>query len=111
MMKSLKRNSGSDSRHHRDSIASKVYVRSTKNGKVQKIVSEIYLRRDIPCSSRLCSKCPATAPADANGKSTQQEALNIVIHILQDANRRLKYPNRYCPSALLGPKHFLVAIT
>jgi len=48
-------------------ISSKVYVRSTKSGKVQKIVRELYLRQDIPCSSRLCSSCLATAPRDAGG--------------------------------------------
>ena len=48
-------------------ISSKVFVRSTKSGKVQKIVRELYLRQDIPCSSRLCSACLANAPADANG--------------------------------------------
>ncbi|MCJ1336035.1 exosome catalytic subunit dis3 [Bachmanniomyces sp. S44760] len=48
-------------------ISSKVFVRSTRNGKVQKIVRELYLRQDIPCSSQLCSTCLTTAPADANG--------------------------------------------
>ena len=48
-------------------ISSKVFVRSIKSGKVQKIVRELYLRQDIPCSSRLCSACLANAPADANG--------------------------------------------
>ena len=49
------------------SISSKTFVRSTKNGKVQKIVRELYLRQDIPCSSKLCDICAANAPADANG--------------------------------------------
>ncbi|KUI60388.1 Exosome complex exonuclease dis3 [Cytospora mali] len=49
-------------------ISSKVYVRSTKSGKVQKIVREVYLRQDIPCSSNLCSSCLKTAPRDAAGK-------------------------------------------
>lgn len=49
-------------------ISSKVYVRSTKSGKVQKIVREVYLRQDIPCSSNLCSACLKTAPRDAAGK-------------------------------------------
>ncbi|KAL9632769.1 MAG: hypothetical protein Q9164_005117 [Protoblastenia rupestris] len=48
-------------------ISSKVFVRSTKSGKVQKVVRELYLRQDIPCSSRLCSICLETAPSDANG--------------------------------------------
>ncbi|KAL1878517.1 hypothetical protein VTK73DRAFT_7945 [Phialemonium thermophilum] len=48
-------------------ISSKVYVRSTKSGKVQKIVREVYLRQDIPCSSKLCQVCLKTAPSDAGG--------------------------------------------
>ncbi|KAK5652548.1 hypothetical protein OQA88_10309 [Cercophora sp. LCS_1] len=50
-------------------ISSKMYVRSTKAGKVQKIVREVYLRRDIPCSSKLCSACQNTAPRDASGRA------------------------------------------
>lgn len=45
-------------------LSSKVYVRSTKSGKVQKIVRELYLRQDIPCSSNLCRKCLEIAPTD-----------------------------------------------
>ena len=61
-MTSLKRlNTGANN------ISSKVFVRSTKSGKVQKIVREVYLRQDIPCSSKLCSTCLANAPSDANG--------------------------------------------
>ena len=52
---------------HTSNILSKVFVRSTKNGKVQKVVRELYLRQDIPCSSRLCAACLAIAPGDANG--------------------------------------------
>lgn len=53
-------------------ISSKVYVRSTRKGKVQKIVREVYLRQDIPCSSKLCRACLQTAPRDAanNGEFT-----------------------------------------
>ncbi|KAK3945324.1 hypothetical protein QBC46DRAFT_349705 [Diplogelasinospora grovesii] len=51
-------------------ISSKVYVRSTKSGKVQKIVREVYLRQDIPCSSRLCQACLKSAPRDAAGRPT-----------------------------------------
>ncbi|KAI9814493.1 MAG: exosome catalytic subunit dis3 [Thelocarpon impressellum] len=64
-MKSLKRSAASDPRAA--NISSKVFVRSTKSGKVQKIVRELYLRQDIPCSSRFCTTCPSIAPADANG--------------------------------------------
>ena len=42
-------------------------MRSTKSGKVQKIVRELYLRQDIPCSSKLCSICYSHAPVDADG--------------------------------------------
>jgi len=64
-MTSLKRSLASDP--HASNIASKVFIRSTKSGKVQKIVRELYLRQDIPCSSKLCSACLANVPADANG--------------------------------------------
>ena len=49
-------------------ISSRSYVRSLKNGKVQKIVREVYLRQDIPCSSQLCKICQTNAPTDASGK-------------------------------------------
>ncbi|KAI1487262.1 mitotic control protein dis3 [Biscogniauxia mediterranea] len=51
-------------------ISNKVYIRSTKSGKVQKIVREVYLRQDIPCSSKLCTRCLATAPRSASGAVT-----------------------------------------
>ncbi|KAL2353865.1 ribonuclease R [Cryomyces antarcticus] len=61
-MTSLKRSYAADP--NASNLASKVYVRSTKSGKVQKIVRELYLRQDIPCSSKLCSQCLSVAPAD-----------------------------------------------
>jgi exosome complex exonuclease DIS3/RRP44 len=51
-------------------LSSKVYVRSTKSGKVQKIVRELYLRKDIPCSSNLCRACLEIAPTDYDKKGT-----------------------------------------
>lgn len=71
-MTSLKRSLGSDPLA--SSIASKVYIRSTKAGKLQKIVKEVYLRQDIPCSSNLCSGCLKTAPRDAAGKGERHRA-------------------------------------
>ncbi|KAJ2976542.1 hypothetical protein NQ176_g4893 [Zarea fungicola] len=50
-------------------ISSKTYVRSTRSGKVQKIVREVYLRTDIPCSSQLCKACLEFAPRNAAGQS------------------------------------------
>ncbi|KAF8865487.1 RNB-domain-containing protein [Acephala macrosclerotiorum] len=67
-MTSLKRSLASDP--YASNISSKVYVRTTKSGKVQKIVRELYLRQDIPCSSKLCTSCLATAPRDASGNLT-----------------------------------------
>jgi exosome complex exonuclease DIS3/RRP44 len=64
-MKSLKRSLASDA--EKTKISSKVYIRSTKNGRVQKIVKEQYLRNDIPCSSQLCSECARNAAPNANG--------------------------------------------
>ncbi|CEJ82299.1 Putative Mitotic control protein dis3 [[Torrubiella] hemipterigena] len=62
-MTSLKR--AQDPQSLSSSISSKVYVRSTRSGKVQKIVREVYLRTDIPCSSKLCRACLAIAPKNA----------------------------------------------
>ncbi|KAF4471923.1 hypothetical protein FALBO_1165 [Fusarium albosuccineum] len=62
-MASLKRNSEVDALA--SNISSKVYVRSTRSGKVQKIVREVYLRTDIPCSSKLCKACLQDAPRNA----------------------------------------------
>ncbi|CAI7644948.1 Exosome complex exonuclease dis3 [Penicillium manginii] len=73
-MKSLRRDLSSNPQA--SNVASKVFVRSTKSGKVQKIVRELYLRQDIPCSSKLCSLCPSIAPSDANG--------NIAPFVLSD---------------------------
>lgn len=64
-MKSLKRGLAADP--NAANITSKIFLRSTKSGKVQKVVREQYLRQDIPCSSQLCSVCTATAGADSNG--------------------------------------------
>ncbi|EGU77833.1 hypothetical protein FOXB_11697 [Fusarium oxysporum f. sp. conglutinans Fo5176] len=62
-MASLKRSTETDSLA--SNISSKVYVRSTRSGKVQKIVREVYLRTDIPCSSKLCKACLQDAPRNA----------------------------------------------
>ena len=67
-MTSLKRSA--DTAGHASNISSKVFVRTTKSGKVQKIVRELYLRQDIPCSSKICSECLASAPADMNGSTS-----------------------------------------
>ncbi|KAF2447947.1 RNB-domain-containing protein [Karstenula rhodostoma CBS 690.94] len=64
---SLKRSNAAD--RGGANLSSKVYVRSTKSGKVQKIVRELYLRKDIPCSSNLCKACLDIAPADFNQKT------------------------------------------
>ncbi|KAI4164784.1 MAG: hypothetical protein LQ342_001759 [Letrouitia transgressa] len=66
-MASLKRSLESDP--HASRISSKIFVRSTRSGKVQKIVRELYLRQDIPCSSKLCSVCLINAPQDADGNA------------------------------------------
>lgn len=62
-MTSLKRTQRSDQAAL--NISNKVYVRSTRSGKVQKIVREVYLRTDIPCSSNLCRACLSQAPRNA----------------------------------------------
>lgn len=50
-------------------ISSKIYIRSTRSGKVRKVVREVYLRNDIPCSSKLCSICKAKAPRDSHDQA------------------------------------------
>lgn len=67
-MTSLKRSHEGDSLV--SNISSKVYVRSTRSGKVQKIVREVYLRTDIPCSSKLCRACLEGAPRNASQQGT-----------------------------------------
>ncbi|EEQ88087.1 exosome complex exonuclease exoribonuclease [Blastomyces dermatitidis ER-3] len=67
-MKSLRRDHSSNPLA--SNVSSKIFVRSTKSGKVQKIVRELYLRQDIPCSSKICSVCLSYAPTDANGNVT-----------------------------------------
>jgi hypothetical protein len=65
---SLKRSTAAD--RGETNLSSKVYVRSTKSGKVQKIVRELYLRQDIPCSSNLCRACLEIAPTDYSKKGS-----------------------------------------
>jgi hypothetical protein len=68
IMASLKRSLDSD--RPGQNLSTKVYVRSTRSGRVQKIVREVYLRTDIPCSSKLCSNCLHNQPRDAANKGT-----------------------------------------
>lgn len=56
-------------------LSSKTFVRTTKSGKVQKIVREVYLRQDIPCSSQLCTACRDSAPRDASGHGKRPGAV------------------------------------
>src|SRR6478609_1785233 len=79
-MASLKRSTETDSLA--SNISSKVYVRSTRSGKVQKIVREVYLRTDIPCSSKLCKACLQDAPRNA----AQQGEMPHRIPVLQLVN-------------------------
>ena len=75
-MTSLKRSYAVDGKA--SSLSSKVYIRSTKSGKVQKIVRELYLRQDIPCSSKLCSACLSVAPTDYHNKGQRGDSLFFV---------------------------------
>jgi exosome complex exonuclease DIS3/RRP44 len=65
-MTSLKRSHTSTTSN--TTLSSKTYIRTLKSGKVQKVVRELYLRQDIPCSSQLCTSCIDLAPAGFNGK-------------------------------------------
>lgn len=59
----------------------KVFVRS-RHGGCTKIVREHYLRNDIPCYSKLCTKCPDIVKPDAQG--------NLPEFILSDSPLKLK---------------------
>ena len=65
-MTSLKRSHASTT--PTTTLSSKTYLRTLKSGKVQKIVRELYLRRDIPCSYQLCRICLDLAPAGFHNK-------------------------------------------
>ena len=60
-------------------ISSKVFVRSSNKGgvKAQKIVRELYLRQDIPCSSRVCLICQPVPDANGNGESFKVRIKNL----------------------------------
>lgn len=75
-MTSLKRAHPSDGTS--GNLSSKVYVRTTRAGKVQKIVRELYLRQDIPCSSKLCRICLSNAPTNYHSK---REAFLILVAV------------------------------
>lgn len=75
-MTSLKRSHEADSLG--SNISSKVYVRSTRSGKVQKIVREVYLRTDIPCSSKLCRACLENAPRNAAQQGQSSDKSNEI---------------------------------
>jgi exosome complex exonuclease DIS3/RRP44 len=66
-MTSLKRSHAATTSN--TTLSSKTYIRTLKSGKVQKVVRELYLRQDIPCSSQLCATCIDLAPVSFNGKS------------------------------------------
>ena len=94
-MTSLKRSLATDV--HAANISSKVFVRSTKSGKVQKIVRELYLRQDIPCSSKLCTACLSIVPVDANGNGMGSTYIALPSDVLQ-------HHRSSCPSGLLEPR-------
>lgn len=77
-MTSLKRSLPSDGQT--SNLSSKVYVRTTRNGKVQKIVRELYLRQDIPCSSKLCSACLVHAPTNYRSKRGFIHCLKVTLN-------------------------------
>ena len=55
---------------------SKVFLRTSK-GKCVKVVRELYLRSDIPCSSKLCIPCNHAAAPDAQGRGKTRERREI----------------------------------
>lgn len=59
---------------------SKVFVRS-RNGTATKIVREHYLRDDIPCYSKACTKCHAILKPDASGELPQAVMLEAPLKV------------------------------
>ncbi|KAF2722811.1 RNB-domain-containing protein [Polychaeton citri CBS 116435] len=66
-MTSLKRSYAS-SANPTTTLSSKTYIRTLKSGRVQKITREVYLRQDIPCSSKLCATCQNIEPPGFRSK-------------------------------------------
>ncbi|CAH03060.1 exosome catalytic subunit DIS3 [Kluyveromyces lactis] len=74
-------------------VTQKVFVRS-RNGSAQKVVREHYLRKDIPCLSRICDICPNIIVPNAAGElpkfvlsETPQELQGLGKHyVVVDAN-------------------------
>ncbi|OLL25563.1 Exosome complex exonuclease dis3 [Neolecta irregularis DAH-3] len=68
-----------------------IYVRNIR-GRVQKVVREIYLRTDIPCSSQLCTRCAITAPVAVDGKVQQPKLLGLPAR-----TEKYKFPHYIIP--------------
>lgn len=103
-MTSLKRTHEADALA--SNISSKVYVRSTRSGKVQKIVREVYLRTDIPCSSKLCKICLQDAPRNAAQEGESPVRLFCHAHLTDFQSSRLS-----SRTSQQAPKVFHKAIT
>lgn len=58
------------------SVHEKVFVRKSRRGNVQVVAREHYLRDDLACGSRSCSKCPAKSFGKATGR------LEVSQHVL-----------------------------
>jgi len=69
-------------------LSSKTYLRTLKSGKVQKIVREVYLRQDIPCSSQLCTLC-----LDITPQTFQHKRESFVLSATPTATKQ--YPQGY----------------
>lgn len=72
-------------------LSSKVFLRSSK-GKCTKIVRELYLRHDIPCSSKLCTRCLADIKGDSYGRTKP-----FVLSSNPPVNDTIKVPHYIVP--------------
>ncbi|PWW79945.1 RNB-domain-containing protein [Tuber magnatum] len=72
-------------------LSSKVFLRSSK-GKCTKIVRELYLRRDIPCSSKLCTRCLMDIKGDSYGRKKP-----FVLSSNAPVNGTIKVPHYIVP--------------
>ena len=61
-------------------ISKRVFVRSSNRGNIraQKVVRELYLRQDIPCSSKLCGICQSIPDENGDGKQSYDSIFPIL---------------------------------
>ena len=77
-------------RSSKQSVAHKVFVRSTKAGNAHKIFREQYLRDDVSCGSVKCGECSGKAQPDFKGDVVPPVLANTDLYCVVDTNICLK---------------------